>query len=106
MMKQIEEKVVNRLRQVTSALKQDGANQVSIITSTAERQAAIEFGQAQAMRPKIVGEALKQVAADPEVLNALFAVLEVERVVTGHSKITLLPGQSDLLVQLMAARQQ
>src|ERR1051326_8885173 len=34
MMKQIEEKVVNRLRQVTSAIKQDGANQVSIITST------------------------------------------------------------------------
>jgi hypothetical protein len=29
--RQIEEKVVNRLRQVTSAIKQDGANQVSII---------------------------------------------------------------------------
>ena len=105
MMKQIEEKVVNRLRQVTSAIKQDGANQVSIIASTAEREAAIEFGKAQAMRPKIVGEALKQIATDPEVLNALFAVLEVERVVTGHSKITLLPGQSELLAQLMAARQ-
>jgi hypothetical protein len=37
MIKQIESKVVNRLRQVTSAIKQDGANQVSIITSTAER---------------------------------------------------------------------
>src|SRR5207253_2240259 len=32
MVKQIEEKVVNRLRQVTSAIRQDGANQVSIIT--------------------------------------------------------------------------
>ena len=40
MIKGIEAKVVNRLRQVTSAIKQDGANQVSIITSTAERQAA------------------------------------------------------------------
>src|ERR1700750_1991495 len=69
MIKQIEEKVVNRLRQVTSAIKQDGANQVSIMTSTAERQAAIEFGKAQAMRPQIVGEALKQMAADPEVLR-------------------------------------
>src|ERR1039457_6955601 len=38
MTKQIQEKVVNRLRQVTSAITQDGANQVSIITSTAERQ--------------------------------------------------------------------
>ena len=34
MIRQIESKVVNRLRQVTSAIKQDGANQVSIITST------------------------------------------------------------------------
>jgi len=105
MIKQIEEKVVNRLRQVTSAIKQDGANQVSIITSTAERQAAIEFGKAQAMRPQIVGEALKQIAADPEVLQALFEVLEVERVRTGRSKITLIPDQTGLLAQLMAARQ-
>ncbi len=105
MIKQIEEKVVNRLRQVTSAIKQDGANQVSIITSTAERQAAIEFSKARAMRPQIVGEALKQIAADPEVLHALFEVLEVERLVAGHSKITLLPKQSDLLAPLLAARQ-
>jgi regulator of protease activity HflC (stomatin/prohibitin superfamily) len=105
MMKQIEEKVVNRLRQVTSAIKQDGANQVSIITSTAERQAAIEFSKARAMRPQIVGEALKQIAADPEVLHALFEVLEVERLVAGHSKITLLSSQSDLLAPLLAARQ-
>ncbi|MES2438195.1 MAG: SPFH domain-containing protein, partial [Verrucomicrobiota bacterium] len=46
MIRQIESKVVNRLRQVTSAIKQDGANQVSIITSTAERQAAVEFAKA------------------------------------------------------------
>ena len=45
MIKQIESKVVNRLRQVTSAIKQDGANQVSIIASTAERQAAVEFAR-------------------------------------------------------------
>jgi regulator of protease activity HflC (stomatin/prohibitin superfamily) len=51
MIKQIEEKVVNRLRQVTSAIKQDGANQVSIIASTAERQAAFEFAKAAAMAP-------------------------------------------------------
>ncbi len=46
MIRQIESKVVNRLRQVTSAIKQDGANQVSIITSTADRKAAIEFAKA------------------------------------------------------------
>src|SRR5205085_1119324 len=43
MIRQIEEKVVNRLRQVTSAIKQDGANQVSVITSSADREAAVEF---------------------------------------------------------------
>ena len=59
MTQQIEAKVVNRLRQVTSAIKQDGANQVNIITSTAERQAAIEFAKAGAIRPRIVGEAMQ-----------------------------------------------
>jgi regulator of protease activity HflC (stomatin/prohibitin superfamily) len=97
MIKQIEEKVVNRLRQVTSAIKQDGANQVSIITSTAEREAAIEFAKAKAMRPKIVGEALRIISADPEVAKAVFDVLEVESLLEGKVKVTLLPQQSDLL---------
>ncbi len=57
MIQQIEEKVVNRLRQVTSAIRQDGTNQVNLIASTAARQAAIEFAKAAAMRPYIVGTA-------------------------------------------------
>ena len=65
MIKQIEEKVVNRLRQVTSAIKQDGTNQVNIIASTAEQQAAIEFAKAAAMRPQIVGAALQKDLAGP-----------------------------------------
>ena len=55
MIRQIEEKVVNRLRQVTSAIRQDGANQVSIITNTAERMAAVEFAKAAAMRSGAFG---------------------------------------------------
>ena len=102
MIKQIEEKVVNRLRQVTSAIKQDGVNQVSIITSTAEREAAIEFAKANAMRPKIVGEALKAISADPQVAKAVFDVLEVERLLDGKAAITMLPANSDLLAQLSA----
>jgi hypothetical protein len=102
MIKQIEEKVVNRLRQVTSAIKQDGANQVSIITSTAEREAAIEFAKAKAMRPKIVGEALRIISADPEVTKAVFDVLEIENLLEGKVKVTLLPEQSDLLAQMTA----
>src|SRR5215470_8439938 len=73
MIRQIEEKVVNRLRQVTSAIRQDGANQVSIITSTAEKEAAIEFAKAAAMRPRIVGAALQEIARDRDISRAMFS---------------------------------
>ena len=103
MIKQIEEKVVNRLRQVTSSIKQEGANQVSVITSTAERQAAIEFAKAAAMRPRIVGEALNQVAADPEVEAAMFEILEVQKIVESKARITLIPENSGMLAELLAS---
>ena len=103
MIRQIEEKVVNRLRQVTSAIKQDGANQVSIITSTADRQAAVEFARAQAMRPLIVGEALQEISSDPEVMQAMFEILENERLTSGEAQITLVPEKSELLPQLLAS---
>lgn len=103
MIKQIEEKVVNRLRQVTSSIKQDGANQVSIITSTAERQAAVEFAKAAAMRPRIVGESLNQVAADPEVEAAMFEILETQKVIESKARITLIPQNGGILSELMAS---
>ncbi|HWQ13617.1 MAG TPA: SPFH domain-containing protein [Roseiflexaceae bacterium] len=103
MIRQIEAKVVNRLRQVTSAIKQDGANQVSIITSTAERQAAIEFAKAEAMRPRIVGEALNRITADPEVAQALFEVLEYQKLAEAGASVTLVPAGSPMLAKLMAA---
>jgi regulator of protease activity HflC (stomatin/prohibitin superfamily) len=104
MIKQIEEKVVNRLRQVTAAIKQSGANQVSIITSTAERQAAIEFAKAAAMRPRIVGEALQEVGRDREVSAVLFSILEVQNILAGEAKITLIPKNNELLSALVAGR--
>ena len=103
MIRQIEAKVVNRLRQVTSAIKQDGVNQVSIITSTAERQAAIEFAKAEAMRPRIVGEALNAIAADPDVANALFEILETQKITEGKAGLTLMPSGSAPLAKLFAA---
>ena len=105
MIKQIEEKVVNRLRQVTGAIKQDGANQVSIITSTAERQAAVEFAKAGAMRPQIVGAALQKISEDPDISRALFEALETQNIIEGKAAITLIPKNAALLGQLMAARQ-
>jgi regulator of protease activity HflC (stomatin/prohibitin superfamily) len=106
MIRQIEEKVVNRLRQVTSAIKQDGANQVSIITSTAERQAAIEFAKAAAMRPQIVGTALQRITQDPEIAEAMFEVLEVQNIINGEADITLLPRNRDVLAGILAGQAQ
>ncbi len=104
MIKQIEEKVVNRLRQVTAAIKQAGANQVSIITSTAERQAAIEFAKAAAMRPRIVGDALQEIGKDKEVSSVLFSILEVQNLLSSNAKITLIPKNNELLSALVAGR--
>ncbi|MBI3947661.1 MAG: SPFH domain-containing protein [Armatimonadetes bacterium] len=104
MIHQIEAKVVNRLRQVTAAIKQDGANQVSVITSTAERQAAVEFARAAAVRPSIVGAALHQIARDPEVSTALFEILETQRLLEKRPRITLVPKPAGLLTPLLAAQ--
>ena len=104
MIKQIEEKVVNRLRQVTSAIKQDGTNQVNIIASTAEQQAAIEFAKAAAMRPQIVGNALKKISQDPEISTALFQALETQNIIEGGAVITVVPKNSGLLNQLLAVQ--
>jgi regulator of protease activity HflC (stomatin/prohibitin superfamily) len=103
MIRQIESKVVNRLRQVTAAIKQDGVNQVSIITSTAERQAAVEFGKAAAVRPAIVGQAMAEISGDAEVAGPMFELLETRRIVEGEAHLTLVrtPGHgmlADLLV--------
>ena len=105
MIRQIEEKVVNRLRQVTSAIKQDGQNQVGIITSTADRQAAVEFAKAAAMRPRIVGEALQEIGQNPEVLKAMFDILETQKILEGDARITFVPESDDLIPKLLAAEQ-
>jgi len=104
MIRQIESKVVNRLRQVTAAIKQDGVNQVSIITSTAERQAAVEFGKAAAVRPAIVGNAMAEISRDPETAEPMFELLETQRIVEGEAHLTLLrTGGNSLLADLLSA---
>jgi hypothetical protein len=107
MIRQIEAKVVNRLRQVTSAIRQDGANQVSIITSTAERQAAIAFAKAQAIRPQILGQALNAISAESEVADTLFAILELQNIAESGARVTFVPrSKQELLPDLLAAAPQ
>ena len=104
MIRQIESKVVNRLRQVTAAIKQDGKNQVSIITSTAERKAAIEFGKAAAVRPAIVGKAMGEISRDNEVSDAVFEILEAQRIIEGEANLTLVRASDrGFLPDLLAA---
>lgn len=101
MIKQIEEKVVNRLRQVTSAIMQDGQNQVDVITSGAERKAAVEFARAKAMRPQIVGQALQQISKDSDVADTMFDILEVQELLESDAEITMVPKNQELLNQLL-----
>ncbi|HBF33815.1 TPA: band 7 protein [Candidatus Sumerlaeota bacterium] len=104
MIHQIEGKVVNRLRQVTSAIRQEGANRVSVIASTANRTAAVEFAKAGAMRPKIVGAALQEITKDPEIEAAVFDLLEVQKMNSGASRITLVPKNASILTAILASR--
>jgi hypothetical protein len=105
MISQIEQKVVNRLRQVTAAIQQDGSNRVNVIRSGAEREAAGEFAKAAAMRPNIVGAALARIAAEPPVSDALFAVLEASNLLqSAQLNVTLIPRDAAVLAQLEAAR--
>lgn len=106
MIAQIEQKVVNRLRQVTSAIRQSGANQVAVIKSSAERTAAVEFARAGAVRPYIVGKAIQEVSQDKEILSAVFEILETQKMLEGDVTLTLLPPDPEnLLGKLLASGQ-
>jgi regulator of protease activity HflC (stomatin/prohibitin superfamily) len=104
MISQIEQKVVNRLRQVTAAIQQDGANRVNVIRSAAEREASTEFAKAAAMRPNIVGAALGAVSRDRDLCDALFDVLEAQNLLkNAQLRVTVIPAGGALLAQLEAA---
>lgn len=101
MIRQIESKVVNRLRQVTSAIKQNGANQVNIIASTAEKEAAVDFAKASAIRLDVVGATLRDIAEDPEVTEAMFEVLETNRIIKANIPVETIPAGADIMDQLL-----
>lgn len=92
MIAEIQRKVVNRLRQVTAAMRQAGENEVAIIHSEADKKASQRLGQAQAVRPQVVGQALAQIQRVPEVAEALFALLDVQATLRSPGKIVLAAG--------------
>jgi len=103
MIKQIESKVVNRLKQVTSAINQDGMNKVNVISGSADKEAATEFARAAAIRPKIIGEALKSICEDKDVSSALFETLETNRIIESDAELNLVPTQRPILSDLITA---
>ncbi len=105
MMRQIMGKVVNRLTQVTAAIKQDGENQVGIIRSSADRDSAVEFAKAIAMRPEIVGKALQEVSKDPEVLGAVLEALRIQALTAEKGpKLTIVPKGVPLLLGMTSVK--
>jgi hypothetical protein len=50
-----------------------------------------------------LGDALHKLSADPEVLDAMFEILEMQRLLDSHAQITLVPQKSELMTQLLAS---
>jgi len=101
MVQNITEKVVKRLVQVTSAMKQDGENRVGLIKSETAFKVSQKMGEAAAARPKIVGNALNEISKrDPEILDTVQEVMEVENLLSSRATIDILPNSSNVLIQL------
>jgi regulator of protease activity HflC (stomatin/prohibitin superfamily) len=94
MIAEIQRKVVNRLRQVTAAMRQAGENEVAIIHSEADNKASQRLGQAQAVRPQVVGSALAEIQRQPEVAAALFTLLDLQATLKSPGRIILASGDS------------
>ncbi len=101
MVDNITEKVVKRLVQVTSAMKQDGDNRVGLIKSQTAFKVSQQLAEASASRPAVVGDALNEIARkDPEVLNVVLDVMENEQLIASGAAVDVLPRDTPVLIQL------
>ena len=104
MVQNITEKVVKRLVQVTSAMKQDGENRVGLIKSETAFKVSQKMAEAAASRPEIVGKALNEIARqDPEILDTVLEVMEVDNLLASGAVVDIVPAASHVLVQLSEA---
>lgn len=91
MIQEIERKVVNRLRQVTAAMRQDGNNKVALIQSDADKNASQRLGEALAVRPQIIGEVLAEIQREPIVADAIFRLLDIQATMKSPGKTIIAP---------------
>ena len=73
---------------------------------TAPPDAAPVLAKAAAVRPEIVGNALRDISSDPDVAQAVFDVLEAQKIINGKASVTLMPASSSggILTDLLAAQ--
>ncbi len=101
MVDNITEKVVKRLVQVTSAMKQDGENRVGLIKSETAYKVSQKMAEARAKRPEVVGETLNKIAKqDAEILETVIEVMETENLLESGAEIEVLPENATCLVQV------
>ncbi len=101
MVENITEKVVKRLVQVTSAMKQDGENRVGLIKSETAFKVSQKMAEAAAARPDIVGKELNEISKqDGEILDTVLEVMEVNNLLSSRATIDVLPSSSNVLIQL------
>lgn len=100
MVDNITDKVVKRLVQVTSAMKQDGENRVGLIKSETANNVSLKMAEAAAKRPEIVGQALNVIAQeDPEIMAAVIDVMETEQLLKSGARVDVVPKGASLLLQ-------
>lgn len=101
MVRNITDKVVKRLVQVTSAMKQDGENRVGLIRSETANKVSQKMAEASATRPDVVGRALNEIASqDGEILKCVMEVMETEQLLSSHASIELVPENANVLLQM------
>lgn len=103
MVDNITDKVVKRLVQVTSAMKQDGENRVGLIRSETANKVSQKMAEAAATRPAVVGQTLNGIGKeDPEVLDAVLQVMEINNLIKSGAQLEVLPKGAHLMVSLEA----
>ena len=101
MVSNITEKVVKRLVQVTSAMKQDGENRVGLIKSETAYKVSQKMAEASAKRPEIVGDTLNAIGKrDPAILHAVIDVMETEKLLESGARVDVMPHNASFIVQL------
>ncbi len=101
MVDNITKKVVKRLVQVTSAMKQDGENRVGLIKSETAYKVSQKMAEATSKRPEVVGQTLNEIAKqDPEILEAVMEVMEVEKMLDSGASVDVLPKGVSVLANL------